>query len=195
MPLRIEKIKSKNLNNLKEVELIQGCKKQDRKTQKLLYEQYSARYFGVCKRYMKDVETAEDVLVKGFLKIFDNINSFESKGSFEGWMQRIMVNECLMELRKKQDFTIYLETSNIQPQRDATVLESLYEQDVLKLLQFLPIGCRTVFNLYVIEGYKHNEIAEKLNITEGTSKSQLNLAKEKLKVLLENYGITKYKSS
>lgn len=180
---------------MKEVELIQGCKQGDRKVQKILYEQYSTRFFGVCKRYMKDVETAEDVLVKGFLKIFDNINSFESKGSFEGWMQRILVNECLMELRKKQDFTIYLETSNIQPQRDATVLESLYEQDVLKLLEFLPIGCRTVFNLYVIEGFKHNEIAEKLNITEGTSKSQLNLAKEKLKVLLENYGITKYKSS
>lgn len=180
---------------MKEVELIQGCKNKDRKVQKTLYEKYSARYFGVCKRYLKDVETAEDVLVKGFLKIFDNINSFESKGSFEGWMQRIIVNECLMELRKKQDFTIYLESSNIQPQRDATVLENLYEQDVLKLLQFLPIGCRTVFNLYVIEGYKHNEIAEKLNITEGTSKSQLNLAKEKLKVLLEEYGITKYKSS
>lgn len=180
---------------MKEVELIQGCKNKDRKTQKLLYEKYSARFFGVCKRYMKDVEAAEDVLIKGFLKIFDNIHSFESKGSFEGWMQRIIVNECLMELRKKQDFTIYLESSNIQPQRDATVLETLYEQDVLKLLQFLPIGCRTVFNLYVIEGFKHNEIAEKLNITEGTSKSQLNLAKEKLKVLLEEYGITKYKTS
>jgi len=179
---------------LKEVELIQGCKKQDRKAQKLLYEQYSARFFGVCKRYMKDVETAEDVLVKGFLKIFDNINSFESKGSFEGWMQRIMVNECLMELRKKQDFTIYLESSNLQPERDATALETLYEQDILKLLEFLPIGCRTVFNLYIIEGYKHNEIAEKLNISEGTSKSQLNLAKEKLKVLLDKYGIRKNQS-
>ncbi len=180
---------------MEEVELIQGCKKQDRKIQKILYERYSARYFGVCKRYMKDVEAAEDVLVKGFLKIFENINSFESKGSFEGWMQRIIVNECLMELRKKQDFTIYLESSNIQPQKDATILETLYEQDVLKLLEFLPVGCRTVFNLYVIEGYKHNEIAERLNISEGTSKSQLNLAKEKLKVLLNEYGITKYKSS
>lgn len=180
---------------MEEVELIQGCKKQDRKVQKILYEKYSARYFGVCKRYLKDIENAEDVLVKGFLKIFENINSYEGKGSFEGWMRRIIVNECLMELRKKQDFTIYLESSNIQPQRDATVLETLYEQDVLKLLEFLPVGCRTVFNLYVIEGYKHSEIAEKLNISEGTSKSQLNLAKEKLKVLLEEYGITKYKSS
>lgn len=180
---------------MEEVELIQGCKKQDRKVQKILYEKYSARYFGVCKRYLKDIESAEDVLVKGFLKIFENINSYEGKGSFEGWMRRIIVNECLMELRKKQDFTIYLESSNIQPQRDATVLETLYEQDVLKLLEFLPVGCRTVFNLYVIEGYKHSEIAEKLNISEGTSKSQLNLAKEKLKVLLEEYGITKYKSS
>lgn len=180
---------------MKEVEFIEGCKRRDRKVQKLLYEQYSARFFGVCKRYMKNIESAEDVLVKGFLKVFENINSFEGKGNFEGWMQRIFINECLMELRKKQDFTIYLESSNIQPQRDATALENLYEQDVLKLLNFLPTGCRTVFNLYVIEGYKHSEIAKQLNISEGTSKSQLNLAKEKLKVLLNEYGITQNKSS
>ncbi|MET3731425.1 RNA polymerase sigma factor [Moheibacter stercoris] len=163
--------------------------------QKQLYEKYSARYFGVCKRYLKNVELAEDVLVKGFLKIFDHIDSYEGKGNFEGWMQRIFVNECLMELRKKQDFTIYLETSNIQPQKEASALENLYEQDILKLLDFLPTGCRTVFNLYVIEGYKHNEIAEQLGISEGTSKSQLNLAKEKLKVLLNEYGINQSQSS
>lgn len=180
---------------MKEVEFIEGCKRRDRKVQKLLYEQYSARFFGVCKRYMKNVEQAEDVLVKGFLKVFEHIDAFEAKGNFEGWMQRIFINECLMELRKKQDFTIYLESSNIQPQRDASALENLYEQDVLKLLDFLPTGCRTVFNLYVIEGYKHSEIADKLKISEGTSKSQLNLAKEKLKILLNEYGITQNKSS
>jgi RNA polymerase sigma-70 factor (ECF subfamily) len=180
---------------LKEVDYIQGCKRRDRLVQKQLYEKYSARFFGVCKRYLKNVELAEDVLVKGFLKIFDHIDSYEGKGNFEGWMQRIFINECLMELRKKQDFTIYLETSNIQPQRDATVLENLYAQDILKLLDFLPIGCRTVFNLYVIEGYKHNEIAEQLGISEGTSKSQLNLAKEKLKGLLNEYGIKQNQSS
>src|SRR5690606_21113631 len=143
---------------------------------------------------MKNQELAEDVLVKGFLKVFDHIDSFEGKGNFEGWMQRIFINECLMELRKKNDFTVYLETSNIQPQREATALENLYEQDILKLLDFLPIGCRTVFNLYVIEGFKHGEIAKELNISEGTSKSQLNLAKEKLKVLLNEYGIIQNKS-
>jgi RNA polymerase sigma-70 factor (ECF subfamily) len=180
---------------LKEVDYIQGCKSRDRLVQKQLYEKYSAGFFGVCKRYLKNVELAEDVLVKGFLKIFDHIDSYEGKGNFEGWMQRIFVNECLMELRKKQDFTIYLETSNIQPQRDATVLENLYEQDILKLLDFLPTGCRTVFNLYVIEGFKHNEIAEQLGISEGTSKSQLNLAKEKMKVLLNEYGINQSQSS
>lgn len=179
---------------MKEVEFIEGCKRRDRKVQKLLYEQYSARFFGVCKRYMKNEELAEDVLVKGFLKVFDHIDSFEGKGNFEGWMQRIFINECLMELRKKNDFTVYLETSNIQPKREATALESLYEQDILKLLNFLPAGCRIVFNLYVIEGFKHSEIADKLNISEGTSKSQLNLAKEKLKVLLNEYGITQNKS-
>ena len=177
------------------MELIQGLKKQDRLAQKYLYQNYSVRFFGVCKRYIKELETAEDVLVKGFMKIFDNIKSYEGKGNFEGWMRKIFVNECLMELRKKQDFTIYLETANIQPQREANALEGLYEQDILKLLDFLPIGCRTVFNLYVIEGFKHNEIAEQLNISEGTSKSQLNLAKEKLKILLNEYGINQYKTS
>lgn len=176
------------------MEFIEGCKRRDRKVQKLLYEKYSARFFGVCKRYMKDAEQAEDVLVKGFLKVFDYVGSYEGKGNFEGWMQRIFVNECLMELRKKQDFTIYLESSNIQPLHDASALENLYEQDVLKLLDFLPAGCRTVFNLHVIEGYKHSEIAEQLKISEGTSKSQLNLAKEKLKVLLNEYGIAQNKS-
>lgn len=177
------------------MDYIQGCKRRDRLVQKQLYEAYSARFFGVCKRYLKNVELAEDVLVKGFLKIFDHIDSYEGKGNFEGWMQRIFINECLMELRKKQDFTIYLETSNIQPQKEASALENLYEQDILKLLDFLPTGCRTVFNLYVIEGYKHNEIAEQLGISEGTSKSQLNLAKEKLKVLLNEYGINQSQSS
>src|SRR5690606_9307900 len=145
---------------VKEVEFIEGCKRRDRKAQKLLYEQYSARFFGVCKRYMKNAELAEDVLVKGFLKIFENIDSFEGKGNFEGWMQRIFINECLMELRKKNDFTVYLETSNIQPKRDAMALENLYEQDILKLLDFLPIGCRTVFNLCVVDCFDHGEIGK-----------------------------------
>lgn len=180
---------------MKEVELIAGCKRGDRKVQKFLYEKYSARFFGVCKRYVKDLETAEDLLVKGFMKIFDHINTFEGTGNFEGWMHRIFVNECLMELRTKNELTVYLESTHLQPLREPTILENLYEKDILKLLDELPVGCRTVFNLYVIEGFKHQEIAEKLNISEGTSKSQLNLAKEKLKILLDKYGISNYKSS
>lgn len=176
------------------MELIEGCKRRNRKVQKVLYERYSSRFLGVCKRYMNNLEEAEDMLVKGFLKVFEKIDSYEGKGNFEGWMHRIFVNECLMELRKKQDFILYLESTNYQPHKEASVLENLYEKDVLKLLDYLPSGCRTVFNLYVIEGYKHHEIATKLGISEGTSKSQLNLAKEKMKVLLTDYGITQYKS-
>lgn len=181
--------------DLKENALIQGLQKQDRLIQKELYQKYSARFFGICKRYLKDVETAEDVLVKGFMKIFENIDKYEGKGNFEGWMRKIMVNECLMELRKKQDFTVYLETNPTQVLHEPNALDQLYEADIMKLLDFLPIGCRTVFNLYVIEGFKHHEIAEQLKISEGTSKSQLNLAKEKLKVLLEKNGINQYKTS
>ncbi len=164
--------------------LIEQCKQNNPKAQKKLYEKYSARYFGVCKRYFINIQLAEDVLVKGFMKIFQNIDSYKYEGSFQGWMQRIFVNECLMEIRKNKIIEVDFEQSKEANSLLATENATLEEQDIMKLLYRLPEGCRIVFNLFVIEGYKHKEIAEMLQITEGTSKSQLNLAKTKLKEML-----------
>ncbi|WP_298774439.1 sigma-70 family RNA polymerase sigma factor, partial [uncultured Empedobacter sp.] len=149
-----------------------------------LYEKYDALFFAVCKRYFTDIQQAEDALVKGFLKIFQNLKSYSFEGSFEGWMRRIMINECLMELRKNKIFHLNVDdySSSISSNQEAS--QQIEEDDVMKLLDYLPDGCRLVFTLYVIEGYKHKEIAENLGITEGTSKSQLNLAKTKLKEML-----------
>ena len=167
-----------------EKQLIKACIKNDSKAQRLLYEKYDARFFAVCKRYFTDIQQAEDALVKGFLKIFQNLENYSFEGGFEGWMRRIMINECLMELRKNKIFHLNVDdySSSISSNQEAS--QQIEEDDVMKLLDYLPEGCRLVFTLYVIEGYKHKEIAESLGITEGTSKSQLNLAKTKLKEML-----------
>lgn len=167
-----------------EKQLIKACINNDSKAQRLLYEKYDARFFAVCKRYFTDIQQAEDALVKGFLKIFQNLENYSFEGSFEGWMRRIMINECLMELRKNKIFHLNVDdySSSISSNQEAS--QQIEEDNVMKLLDYLPEGCRLVFTLYVIEGYKHKEIAESLGITEGTSKSQLNLAKTKLKEML-----------
>ena len=167
-----------------EKELIKACIKNDSKAQRLLYEKYDARFFAVCKRYFTDVQQAEDALVKGFLKIFQNLINYSFEGSFEGWMRRIMINECLMEVRKNKIFHLNVDDYSAQISSNEEASQKIDEDDVMKLLDYLPDGCRLVFTLYVIEGYKHKEIAESLGITEGTSKSQLNLAKTKLKDML-----------
>lgn len=166
-------------------QLIKACKQNDSKAQRLLYEKYDSRYYAVCKRYFVNIHEAEDALVKGFLKIFQNINSYTADGNFEGWMHRIMVNECLMEIRKNK--TIFMSIDDHQ--HHISHHDQPIEEDggLMQLLNLLPEGCRIVFILYVMEGFKHKEIAEQLNISEGTSKSQLNLAKTKLKDLLEKY--------
>lgn len=165
--------------------IIEACKKKDPKAQKMLYEKYDARFFSVCKRYFINIHEAEDALVKGFLKIFQQINSYSNQGSFEGWMHRIIVNECLMELRKKK--AIFMNIDDHQNQFFSESFVPKEDEGLIQLLDLLPIGCKIVFSLYVLEGFKHKEIAEQLNISEGTSKSQLNLAKNKLKDLLEKY--------
>lgn len=166
-------------------QIIHACKKNDSKAQRLLYEKYDSRYFAVCKRYFLNIHEAEDVLVKGFLKIFQQINSYKNEGNFEGWMHRIIVNECLMELRKKRVILMNIDEYSMQATPDAEPIND--EGGLMQLLNLLPEGCRVIFILFVIEGFKHKEIANQLGISEGTSKSQLNLAKSKLKELLIKY--------
>lgn len=172
--------------------IITSCKSGDRKAQRELYDHYAPLFFSIALRYMKQYEEAEDVLVMAFYKIFDKIDSYQHQGSFEGWMKRIVVNEALMQLRKKNNLNLAVEISDIDIPEEANVIDELQYEELLNLLDELPTGYRTVFNLYVIEGYKHREIAEELGISINTSKSQLILAKKRLKALLkkkDNYHL------
>ncbi len=166
--------------------VIQGLKNEDRKVQQQLYDKYAPILLGICRRYVKVTEDAEDVLIDTFFKIFTNIHQYKGAGSFEGWMKRIAVNESLMLIRKKHNFKLTVEISNIEISSPSKALHNLQEADVLKLLEKLPTGYRTIFNMYVIEGYKHREIAEELGISINTSKSQLILAKKRLKSMLSD---------
>lgn len=167
-----------------EKDLIAACKKNDRKAQQTVYDRYAPIMFGVCKRYVKIREDVEDVLEDAFFKVLTNIHQFKEMGSFEGWIRRIVVNECLMFLRKKHNFRMTVEISDLEVKSTMTVEDDLAAQDILDLLDRLPTGYRTVFNLYVLEGYKHREIAEILGVSINTSKSQLILAKKRLQQLL-----------
>lgn len=178
---------------MSEKELIIGCQKQDSKIQNLVYKTYAPKVFGICKRYMKDRERAEEMAMNTFLTVFQKTNQFKNQGSFEGWILRIAVNSCLMELRKRTNFENEYPLDNLQSTIENEVLGNLDENDIDKMLQLLPEGARIIFNLYVMEGYKHSEIAEKLNISEGTSKSQLNYAKGKLKKIVAVFNQSKMK--
>jgi len=165
--------------------LIAACKQEDRKAQQLLFERYSPVMMGVCRRYLKREEDAEDVLVEAFFKVLTNIGQFRDMGSFEGWIRRIVINESLMFLRRSNALQ---QTYELNPQidavEDATIEHDLSAQQILTFLDQLPTGYRTVFNLYVLEGMKHREIAELLGISINTSKSQLILAKQRLQEIL-----------
>ncbi len=161
--------------------LIKGCQKGDAGAQRTLYDTYHKRMFALCKRYLTDNFEAEDAMINGFMKVYDHIKNFEGAGSFEGWMKRIMVNEALGLLRKKKVMQVELE----QVEHSAELsIDSAYDQmaaeALMQMVEELPIGYRTIFNLYAIEGYSHKEIADMLQISEGTSKSQLSRARQLL---------------
>ncbi len=170
--------------------IIDSCQREESRGQKALYDMYRGLLFGICRRYIGQPESAEDVFIEGFYKIFSKIGSFKNEGSFEGWMKRLMVNECLMYLRKHKKSYMTVELGDLQiGNEDLSALDNLQTEDVLKMVNQLPRGYKTVFNLYVIEGYKHREIAEHLGISINTSKSQLILAKKKLRQIAEKKNI------
>ncbi|KOS06509.1 hypothetical protein AM493_11040 [Flavobacterium akiainvivens] len=170
-----------------EAQLISGCLKNDRKAQHQVYNTFGANVMGICKRYMKDRERAEEMAMNAFLTVFQKIGQFKNEGSFEGWILRIAVNCCLMELRKKTTFQQEVQPDAIQLHDASKTDNMVLEGDIEQMLKILPEGARIVFNLYAIEGYKHHEIANQLGISEGTSKSQLNYAREKLKKTFFNH--------
>ncbi len=170
-----------------EKELIAACQRRDRKAQKHLFDRYSAKMYGICKRYVKDHQEAEDVLIDGMFKVLTKIDDFRGAGSFEGWIRRIIVNQSLMFLRKRNELKFAKEIDNLELTSNVSVEDDLAAQEIMALLDQLPTGYRTVFNLYVVEGYKHREIAEELGISINTSKSQLILAKKRMKSLIINH--------
>lgn len=174
---------------MNEHDIIKGCLKNDRASQKALYEQHYSKMLGVCLRYAKDKEEAKDVLHEGFLKVFGNLKNYNGTGSFEGWIRRIMVNTSIDHLRKaKQNYlivsTVYAneKAANMAEEvAEDDLLLNIDKEEVLKAVQELTPAYRTVFNLYVMEEMTHKEIAEMLDISEGTSKSNLSKAKFNLK--------------
>lgn len=167
-----------------EAQLIKALKKEDAKAQRQLYDKYSSKMLGVCMRYVGDQMTAEDILVEGFMKVFSKIEQFKDEGSFEGWIRRIMVNEALGYLRQKKRSIEDTDLNEAQRVADTAQADELLEaEDMKHMIDRLPSGYRTVFNLYAIEGYSHAEVATMLGITESTSKSQLHRAR----ALLQQY--------
>jgi len=178
---------------INESDLIAGCIGGDRKAQYELYQRFAPKMFGVCLRYAGSTDEAEDVLQEGFVKIFKKLSSFRGEGSFEGWIRRIFVNTAIEHFRRKtylQPIT-EKEEAGVETQY-LSVLDSLAEKDIINLVQQLSPGYRTVFNMYVVEGYTHKQIADILGISEGTSKSQLSRAKIILQDLVTKH-IEKYK--
>ena len=169
-----------------EQEIIAGCRKKDRALQEHLYKVYYSMYLKVCARYAKNMEDAEQLLNDGFLKVFTQIENFKNAGSFAGWMQRIMVNTCLDYLRStslKEDMIMHVnsipaEESNISVGNEA--IEHMEFRELVKVIQALPAMTRTVFNLFVFEGYNHKEISVQLEISEGTSHWHVHQARNML---------------
>lgn len=160
-------------------QLLEAILRQDAKAQRLLYERFARKMFGVCLRYTRSREEAEDYLQDGFLKVFQKLSSFKKEGSLEGWIRRVIVNTCLGHIRQQKLSWDELDEIN-EPAEAAEVLDKLHASDLLELIRQLPAGFRTVFNLYAIEGYAHQEIASLLGISEGTSKSQFARARRQL---------------
>ncbi|HEX2534835.1 MAG TPA: sigma-70 family RNA polymerase sigma factor [Chitinophagaceae bacterium] len=166
-------------------QLLTECKKGSLPAQKCVFDRFATSMFLVCRRYLKSDELAEEVLMNGFLKFFQGLTAFRylNEAATAGWLKKIMVRECLMELRSAPMLHIAVE-SLPEPGIDPCILHDLSAAEIFRLITALPQGYRTVFNLYEVEGYSHREIAEALGISEGTSKSQLSKARQLLQQLL-----------
>jgi RNA polymerase sigma factor (sigma-70 family) len=171
--------------------ILQRCQKNDAAAQQLLYQKYSPKMLSVCYRYAKSREDAEDMLQEGFVKVFMQISRFEYRGSLEGWILRIIVHTCINQLKKYKKFNDVLDlayASNIMIRED-NIPGIVQAKQIVECIRSLPIGYRTVLNLYAIEGYSHKEIGAMLDIEESTSRSQYTRAKNMLEEILGKKGI------
>jgi RNA polymerase sigma-70 factor (ECF subfamily) len=171
---------------MSEQTLIDGCLRNDLVAQRELYERFSPKMLAVCHRYAVNREDAEDMLQEGFVKVFLQIRSFEARGSFEGWIRRIMVHTCINHLKKNKKFQDNLDIIHAHgiPTRTEAIPSIVQAKQIAECIRSLPVGYRTVLNLFAIEGYSHREIAAMLDIEESTSRSQYTRAKNLLEHLL-----------
>jgi RNA polymerase sigma factor (sigma-70 family) len=180
--------RNNDIQELSEEALVKGCMKNDRKIQEILYKKFSCEMYSICLAYEKDRDKAKDILQDGFIKVFRNIGTFETQGSLKGWIRRIITNTAIDHWRSSSKETQLLSidalTSHDLPFDSPNT--SINCSDIMNLVRKLPSGARMIFNLYALEGYSHKEIAEKLKISEGTSKSQVNRARQLLQQYLGN---------
>ena len=170
-------------------DLIAGCKRKDTWAQKKLYEFYAPAMLGVCVRYIEEKEAARDILHEGFIKVLTKIESYSGAGSFEGWMRKIFVTSALEYLRSSKALggTITIESWDEAADNDsADIVQQLSAEEIIRCINELPSGFRTVFNLYAVEGYSHAEIAQLLNIQEASSRSQFARARQILQAKIRN---------
>jgi RNA polymerase sigma-70 factor (ECF subfamily) len=180
---------STNSPGMTEQAILAGCLQNDSTAQRELYNRYSPKMLSVCYRFAQSREDAEDMLQEGFIKIFTQIHTFQNKGSFEGWIRRIIVHTSINFLKKYKKFSenVELAYAGYLPVKEETIPSLMLAKQVVECIRLLPVGYRTVLNLYAIEGYNHKEIAEMLEIEESTSRSQYTRAK----TMLENILIKK----
>jgi len=170
---------------------VKEARQNSRAAQKCLYDAFSGSMLLVCRRYVKDEHDAEELMLNGFYKFFSSLPAFQYQGdaALFGWVKKIMINECLMFLRKKREFTLVSDSLAEEFALPDTALDRLAAADIFELILELPAGYRTVFNLHAIEGWEHKEIAAALGISDGTSKSQLNKARKLLQKNLLQQGL------
>ncbi len=173
-----------------EIDIINGCKKQVPRYQRALYDKFASKMLGVCLRYSHDQEEAEDMLQEGFVKVFSHINDYRGDGSFEGWIRRVMINSAINYFVKNKRHYFQDDVDDLGEviEDNRVHYDQLHVKDLLRVIQALPDGYRTVFNLYEIEGYQHKEIAEMLGISVSTSKTQLLHSKRLLQKRLADYS-------
>ena len=166
--------------------ILSGCLHNDAVAQRELYGRYSPKMLSVCYRFAHNREDAEDMLQDAFIKVISQIHSFQNKGAFEGWIRRIMVHTCINHLKKNKKFNESVDiihATGVQV-REESVPSIVQAKQVVECIRLLPLGYRTVLNLYAIEGYSHKEIAEMLDVEESTSRSQYTRAKQMLEDIL-----------
>lgn len=167
--------------------LINESLRNNRQAQQRLYEKFSPKMLSLCVYYINDRQQAEDIMLQGFFKVFTKLKQYQNTGSFEGWIRKIMVYECISFLRKKNNLVFTDDIEIFQAKVDNEVELSIGVENLQNYINRLPDGSKVVFNMFVIEGYKHAEIAEMLNVTVGTSKTQLNRARKALKEMISSH--------